>query len=199
MPGCSDGHKHAPGTALFSGTLSLSLQPTEQHVVRSGYCAMRAKVPMDLHLHGFEGLAMRIKTDGRTYRVNFQTDGWNPHDLYMGFIKAPANQWVEAELAFKHCMLTSRGYVQVKEETAAKLNPAKLKTVCFNWLYFHGGESFHIKICVSLCILKIGIAIADGIEGDFSFEIEWIKCIATIDDPERKVQRSPPMHVHLSE
>ncbi|CAK4078854.1 unnamed protein product [Aphanomyces euteiches] len=86
------------GSAVFSGTLSLSLQPTEQFVVRSGYCAIRGKVPRHIMLHGYEGLAMRIKTDGRVYRINAQADGWNPHDLYMGFLKAPPNEWVESEV-----------------------------------------------------------------------------------------------------
>jgi NADH dehydrogenase [ubiquinone] 1 alpha subcomplex assembly factor 1 len=52
--------------AVFSGKLSLDCQPTEVGIVRSGYCAVRTSIPYGIHLHGFEGLAMRIMTDGRT-------------------------------------------------------------------------------------------------------------------------------------
>ncbi|KAF0722600.1 hypothetical protein Ae201684P_013824 [Aphanomyces euteiches] len=141
------------GSAVFSGTLSLSLQPTEQFVVRSGYCAIRGKVPRHIMLHGYEGLAMRIKTDGRVYRINAQADGWNPHDLYMGFLKAPPNEWVESELKFSDFILTSRGYAQVDDPN--KLNPAKLAT--------------------------IGIALADEKEGDFHFAIDWIKAVEKVE------------------
>ncbi|KDO30815.1 hypothetical protein SPRG_04716 [Saprolegnia parasitica CBS 223.65] len=155
VPTADDSDKEAPkvGAAVFSGRLSLSVQPTEQHVVRSGYCAIRGNVPRGLHLHGYEGLAMRIKTDGRTYRINAQADGWNPHDLYMGFLKAPANKWVEAELAFSDFILTSRGYVQVDDP--AKLDPSSLRT--------------------------IGIALADDKEGPFQISIEWIKAVEKVD------------------
>ncbi|KAF0691965.1 Aste57867_16871 [Aphanomyces stellatus] len=141
------------GSAVFSGHLSLILQPTEQHVVRSGYCAIRGNVPRHVMLHGFEGMAMRIKTDGRVYRINAQADGWNPHNLYMGFLKTPANKWVEAELKFDDFILTSRGYVQIDDPN--KLNPAKLST--------------------------IGIALADDKEGDFHFEIDWIKAVERVE------------------
>ncbi|KAF0707680.1 hypothetical protein AaE_013503 [Aphanomyces astaci] len=147
------------GAAVFSGNLSLNLQPTEQYVVRSGYCAIRGNVPRHLLLHGYEGLAMRIKTDGRVYvpcfqyRINAQADGWNPHDLYMGFLKAPANEWVEAELKFSDFILTSRGYTQVDDPN--KLDPAKLS--------------------------KIGIALADDKEGEFEFAIEWIKAVEKVE------------------
>ncbi|ETV90289.1 hypothetical protein H310_14889 [Aphanomyces invadans] len=140
------------GAAIFSGKLSLSLQPTEQHVVRSGYCAIRGNVPRHLMLHGYEGLAMRIKTDGRVYRINAQADSWNPHDLFMGFLKAPPNEWVEAELKFSDFILTSRGYTQVDDPS--KLNPSKLA--------------------------KIGIALADDKEGEFEFAIEWIKAVEKV-------------------
>ncbi|OQR82823.1 hypothetical protein ACHHYP_15460 [Achlya hypogyna] len=157
------------GAAVFSGNLSLSVQPTEQHVVRSGYCAIRGNVPSGLHLHGYQGLAMRIKSDGRVYRINAQADGWNPHDLYMGFLKAPANEWVEAELAFSDFILTSRGYVQVDDPV--KLNPASLRT--------------------------IGIALADDKEGPFELCIEWIKAVDKVDTTNTAPKPKVSLKTHL--
>jgi hypothetical protein len=61
----------------------MDCQPTEVGVVRSGYCAVRASVPQDLLLHGYEGITMRIMTDGREYRMNVQMESWNPFNLYM--------------------------------------------------------------------------------------------------------------------
>jgi len=54
-------------SAVFTGRLSLACQPTEVDVVRSGYCGVRASVPSDLMLHGYEGISMRVMTDGREY------------------------------------------------------------------------------------------------------------------------------------
>lgn len=98
---------------MFRGRLSMACQPTEAGIVRSGYCAVRASVPTGLMLHGYEGITMRIMTDGREcvryrggreltgvelgaervmriavmcvsrYRMNAQMDSWNPLNLYM--------------------------------------------------------------------------------------------------------------------
>jgi hypothetical protein len=54
-------------SAVFSGRLSLAVQPTEAGIVRSGYCAVRGTLPRGLLLHGYEGISMRIMTDGREY------------------------------------------------------------------------------------------------------------------------------------
>ena len=69
--------------AVFAGRLNMECQPTEVGVVRSGYCAVRASVPPELLLHGYEGIAMRVMTDGREYRMNVQMESWNPFNLYM--------------------------------------------------------------------------------------------------------------------
>lgn len=53
--------------AVFAGRLSLDCQPTEAGIVRSGYCAVRGPVPRHLNLHGYQGIALRVMTDGRQY------------------------------------------------------------------------------------------------------------------------------------
>ncbi|KAF1330874.1 Complex i intermediate-associated protein 30, mitochondrial precursor, partial [Globisporangium splendens] len=86
--------------AVFSGRLSMACQPTEAGIIRSGYCAVRTSMPTGLLLHGYEGITMRIMTDGREYRMNAQMESWNPLNLYMGFIRTPANEWVDIEIGF---------------------------------------------------------------------------------------------------
>lgn len=61
---------HTP-SAVFRGRLSLTCQPTEAGIVRSGYCAVRGAMPAGLLLHGYEGLAMRVMTDGRECVILF--------------------------------------------------------------------------------------------------------------------------------
>ncbi|GAB9463399.1 hypothetical protein Gpo141_00000861 [Globisporangium polare] len=141
-------------SAVFSGRLSMACQPTEAGIIRSGYCAVRTSVPTGLLLHGYEGIAMRIMTDGREYRMNAQMDSWNPLNLYMGFIRTPANQWVDIELPFNKFMLTSKGYYKFNDRTA--LDPSKLRS--------------------------IGFAIADQKEGDFELRVQWIKAIAQLEN-----------------
>ncbi|OWZ08007.1 NADH:ubiquinone oxidoreductase intermediate-associated protein 30 [Phytophthora megakarya] len=139
-------------SAVFSGRLSMDCQPTEVGVVRSGYCAVRASVPQELLLHGYEGITMRIMTDGREYRMNVQMESWNPFNLYMGFIRTPANEWVDITLPFRDFLLTAKGFVKLDDET--ELDPSKLKSV--------------------------GFAIADQKEGEFELRIQWIKAVAQL-------------------
>lgn len=61
----------------------MACQPTEAGIIRSGYCAVRTPMPTGVFLHGYEGITMRIMTDGREYRMNAQMDSWNPLNLYM--------------------------------------------------------------------------------------------------------------------
>ncbi|KAE9047819.1 hypothetical protein PR003_g550 [Phytophthora rubi] len=139
-------------SAVFTGRLSMDCQPTEVGVVRSGYCAVRASVPPELLLHGYEGVTMRIMTDGREYRMNVQMESWNPFNLYMGFIRTPPNEWVDITLPFRDFLLTAKGFVKLDDET--ELDPSKLKSV--------------------------GFAIADQKEGDFELRIQWIKAVAQL-------------------
>nr|CCA15207.1 conserved hypothetical protein [Albugo laibachii Nc14] len=140
--------------AVFSGRLSMACEPTEAGVVRSGYCAVRAPRPKEVQLFGSQGLQMRVKTDGRIFRVNIQTEGWNPFDIHMGFIRAPPSKWVDIELPFSSLLLTSRGYVKMDDATV--LYPSKL--------------------------LNIGFAISDQEEGPFELRVQWIKAIADMED-----------------
>ncbi|KAG6615192.1 Complex I intermediate-associated protein 30, mitochondrial precursor [Phytophthora cinnamomi] len=144
-------------SAVFAGRLSMDCQPTEVGVVRSGYCAVRASVPSDLLLHGYEGITMRIMTDGRQYRMNVQMESWNPFNLYMGFIRTPPNEWVDVTLPFRDFLLTAKGFVKLDDET--ELDPSKLKSV--------------------------GFAIADQKEGDFEMRIQWIKAVAQLDPSDK--------------
>ncbi|CAH0487872.1 unnamed protein product [Peronospora farinosa] len=144
-------HDNVP-SAVFAGRLSMDCQPTEVGVVRSGYCAVRASVPPELLLHGYEGIAMRIMTDGREYRMNMQMESWNPFNLYMGFIRTPPNEWVDINLPFRDFLLTAKGFVKIDDET--ELDPSKLKSV--------------------------GFAIADQKEGDFELRVQWIKAVAKL-------------------
>ncbi|DAZ95109.1 TPA: hypothetical protein N0F65_009740 [Lagenidium giganteum] len=144
-------------SAVFSGNLSLACQPTEAGIIRSGYCAVRGALPAGLHFHGYKGIGMRIMTDGREYRMNLQTESWNPLNLYMGFLRTPANEWVDVELPFDDFMLTAKGYYKFNDPT--KLDPSKLKS--------------------------IGFAIADQKEGDFELRIQWIKALHELDQPSK--------------
>ncbi|TMW55981.1 hypothetical protein Poli38472_008629 [Pythium oligandrum] len=149
--------------AVFSGRVSLACQPTEAGIVRSGYCAVRGVLPRDMLLHGYEGITMRIMTDGREYRLNAQMVGWNPLNLYIGFIRTPPNQWVDIELPFRDFLLTAKGYYKFDDSTP--LDPANLRS--------------------------IGIAIADQKEGDFELRVQWIKAIAKVDSREVRDEDIP--------
>jgi hypothetical protein len=69
-----------PSAVVFSGDISLE---RSGKVAKSGYAAMRHSFPWrEVDLGEYEGLAMRVKSDGRTYMVNAQTDTFIADDLY---------------------------------------------------------------------------------------------------------------------
>jgi len=84
-----DPHTTSPKTyGLFHGSISTKL-PNRRHVQRSGYAGWRTLEPKpflwgprfhDLEL--FKYLAFRVKTDGRNYFVNVQTDSIEQTDLH---------------------------------------------------------------------------------------------------------------------
>lgn len=80
---CALAYGESKQSLVFEGHLSLELDPNDQEYVRSGFCAMRARLPPNLLLHGYEAVSLRVRTDGRPYRINVQVDSWNPNDLFI--------------------------------------------------------------------------------------------------------------------
>lgn len=78
-----------PAHAAFRGSISTELPPNKPDIQRSGYAAFRTR-DRGLSLFGkllwdidpYTYLALRVKSDGRRYFVNIQTESIVPTDLH---------------------------------------------------------------------------------------------------------------------
>ena len=130
---------------IFSGTLSKDLKPNSQGFVRSGFCGCLTTVAKSIP-SGYKALRLRVKTDGRTYRLNVHPNSWNPNDMYTGFISAPEDVWATVEIPLEYFLETSEG----------KIKPIRVKPL------------------KSEAIEKIGITLADDVPGPFELLVSRI-------------------------
>jgi len=125
------------GTALFTGTVSLE---------NFGGFASASSMPADYNLSGFEGIAIRVKGDGKRYKFSVKTDTAFSGFTYQAPFNTENSAWSIIKFSFKTFVPTFRGSVM---DTAEPLDPKKVKS--------------------------FGFLIADKQQGPFKLEIDWIK------------------------
>ena len=137
MGGLSSGGASATDEGVkFEGDVSLDNN--------GGFASFRIGVQMP-DLTGFDGLRLRVKGDGQTYKLSLRTDGsWDGVGWQSSFL-ADGNGWTDVDLAFEDLVPTFRG---------------RLVT---------GADAFDPS-----SIPQIGILIADKQEGPFTFELASI-------------------------
>lgn len=105
--------------ARFYGNISTSLPPDRLAIQRTGYAAFRTpnqkptvfgRSLWDIDPYSF--LALRVKSDGRSYFVNVQTEGVEPTDLHQHrlFVKQPG-QWETVLIRWNDFVRTNYGFV----------------------------------------------------------------------------------------
>ncbi|EPE05546.1 complex i intermediate-associated protein 30 [Ophiostoma piceae UAMH 11346] len=108
------------GYIRFSGNISTQLPPNRPEVTRSGYAAFRT-ADRKLTIFGrplwdvdsYAYLAMRVRSDGRSYMVNVQVDSMvAPTDLHQHrlFARRPG-QWETIVMPWSGFVRTNHGYV----------------------------------------------------------------------------------------
>lgn len=124
------------GTLHFMGDLSLDNN--------GGFSSIRAKGAYDFR--GKEALVMRVKGDGRSYRLILATDARHRNSAvtYGAGFETEAGKWTDVKIPFKSLSPTWRG--------------EKL-----------GGPPFDASK-----VEQIGILIGDRKAGRFSLEVDWI-------------------------
>ena len=112
-----------------------------------GFSSVRTPVdPGDLA--GTTGLTMRVKSDGRAYRLTMQTDKKNlfrPVSFNVDIPVTEAGEWETVTASYD----TVKASVWGRRLSGVKFDPAKIK--------------------------ELGIIIADGRDGPFRLEVDWIK------------------------
>ncbi|ORY55669.1 complex I intermediate-associated protein 30 [Pseudomassariella vexata] len=110
---------HLPAHAHFHGTISTALPPHRPEIQRSGFAAWRTldKAPTifgrtlwDIDMYTY--LALRVKSDGRSYFVNVQTESVVPTDLHQHrlFAKRPG-EWETVLIKWNDFVRTNHGFV----------------------------------------------------------------------------------------
>ncbi len=107
----------APAHAKFSGTISTSLPANKPAVQRTGYAAFRSlDRPFTLFGNGmwdidpYTWLALNIKSDGRKYLINIQTDSIVETDIHQHrlYCKTPG-QWETVLVKWHEFVRTNHG------------------------------------------------------------------------------------------
>ncbi|KAI8179953.1 Complex I intermediate-associated protein 30 [Colletotrichum sp. SAR 10_65] len=107
------------GYARFHGTISTALPKDDPKIQRTGFAAWRTpnqqptvfgKSLWDIDPYVY--LAMRVKSDGRSYFINLQTDSVVPTDLHQHrlFAKRPG-EWETVFVKWNDFVRTNHGFV----------------------------------------------------------------------------------------
>ena len=123
--------------AIFEGNVSL-----ENY---GGFSSMRT-YPRDYQLESYDGLIIRIKGDGKRYRLRLRTDDQFDGIAYQAIFLTKPEEWATVQLPFSDFIPVYRGRVV---SDAPRLNPA------------------HIK--------RLGFMIEDKQAGHFRLVIDWVK------------------------
>lgn len=125
------------GTGIFAGVVSLARG--------GGFASARAEIgPLDLSAHA--GLGIRVRGDGKRYRLRIHTDSGMDAVAYQAGFDTLADAWREVFLPFAVFEPTFRG----RRPTGARpLEPR------------------HVR--------QLGIMIADRQPGPFRLEVAWIR------------------------
>lgn len=123
-----------PPHARFHGKISTELPPDRMDVLATGYAGWRTldrrptvfgRSFWDIDPYGY--LALRVKSDGRKYFVNLQTDSIIPTDLHQHrlYAKRPG-EWETVLINFNSFVRTNHG---VRVEPQSELLRQKVKSV----------------------------------------------------------------------
>lgn len=152
-----------PAHARFTGSISNELPVGEKQVERTGYAAFRTRErPSTLFgkslwdVEHYAYLALRIKSDGRKYKVNIQTESVEYTDLHQHrlYSRAPG-QWETVLIKWSDFVRTNHGIIV---EPQSEMLREKVRT--------------------------IGIGLTDRVAGPFDFRISKIWATNRLDGGE---------------
>lgn len=123
-----------PSHMRFSGSISNQLPSDEPEVERTGYAAWRTQDrPATVFgralwdVDRYEYLAMHLKTDGRKYKVNLQTESLVYTDLHQHRLYAKRRgHWETILIRWRDFVRTNHGIVV---EPQSEINKEKIRTI----------------------------------------------------------------------
>jgi len=111
-----------------------------------GFSSVRTDVEAGV-LSRASGVSLRVKSDGRTYKVTFRTDtkrGFRPISFQTEIPQTPIGDWAEVRVSFDDLRASIFG-----RPVTGVFDKSKVR--------------------------ELGIIIADGQDGPFKLEVDWIK------------------------
>lgn len=119
MGGVSTGRLEATGngTAAFTGLVSLEND--------GGFASVRSR-PREHDLGGCAGLELRVRGDGRRYKINLKTDPLPDGVLYRAVFETREDEWQTLRLPFVKFLPAFRGRI-VPE--APPLDPSRVRSL----------------------------------------------------------------------
>lgn len=126
------------GAFVFAGTVSLENQ--------GGFASVSSPV-VDVDLAGSHGVAVRVRGDGKTYKLSAATDRAFGGIMYQAPFATLAGKWTEVRIPFGDFTPTYHGRVLTDRPPL-------------------DGEA----------VRSFGFLLSDRQEGPFRLEVEWIKC-----------------------
>ena len=141
MGGCSQSQpEHIDNVGLrFSGTVSLDNN--------GGFASIRSN-PDNADLGQYKGLTLRLRGDGKSYKISLRTDHFYDGVSYQTTFVTERNSWQVIFLPFEAFIPTHHG---IKLSTVAPMDLTSVKS--------------------------FGLFISDRQEGSFQLDIAWIKGI----------------------
>jgi monofunctional biosynthetic peptidoglycan transglycosylase len=124
------------GSMLFEGIVSLENN--------GGFASIRSR-PKSWDLGAYDGIVVRLRGDGKSYKLNLKTDSTFDSILYRVSFETTEGEWQTLRFPFSEFWASFRGRL-VPE--APELDPAR--------------------------IVSVGLLISDKQEGPFRLEIGWI-------------------------
>jgi NADH dehydrogenase [ubiquinone] 1 alpha subcomplex assembly factor 1 len=126
------------GTALFTGTVSLKNY--------GGFCSTSSRENKNYDLSSSQGIAVRVKGDGKIYKLTLKTDTSFNGYAYQFSFATREDEWITVQAPFKDFVARFRGTTM---SDAPPVLTAEIKS--------------------------FGFLIGDKQEGPFFLEIEWIR------------------------
>jgi len=147
----------------FEGATDTTLPPDNSRVRRSGFVAIRSPefiFGSAALSDNYNALEIMCRADARTYTVNLKIDTYFPDDLFQGYI---------------------RGYeLPELKSTDNNVEPWRTLVLPFNEFVLTalgGIRELQRSLDGNITIKYIGITVADGVDGDFMFDLARIRAV----------------------